>query len=68
MSARALTHARPAHPPSAQEYGGGVVIVSHHGEFVNQTCTERWHVGGGKCEITGQSAAALEAQKLEWKR
>ncbi len=45
-----------------------MVIVSHHHEFVNQVCQEKWHVGGGKCEITGQSAAALEAQKLEWKR
>ncbi|KPF45338.1 hypothetical protein IP76_08595 [Rhizobium sp. AAP43] len=51
-----------------KEYGGGVVIVSHHSEFVNQVCSEKWHVGGGKCEITGQSAAALEAAKLEWKR
>ncbi|KAL4452291.1 hypothetical protein ABPG75_007953 [Micractinium tetrahymenae] len=51
-----------------KEYGGGVVIVSHHSEFVNQVCQEKWHVGGGKCEITGQSAAALEAAKLEWKR
>lgn len=50
------------------EYGGGVVIVSHHHEFVNQVCGEKWHVGGGKLEATGQSAAALEAQKLEWKR
>jgi elongation factor 3 len=59
-------------PPSPlvcpQEYGGGVVIVSHHGEFVNQVCQEKWHVGGGQLEVTGQSAAALEAQKLEWKR
>jgi elongation factor 3 len=50
------------------EYGGGVVIVSHHREFVNQVCGEKWTVGGGTLEVTGQSAAALEAQKLEWKR
>lgn len=25
-------------------------------------------MGGGKCDITGQSAAALDAMKLEWKR
>lgn len=49
-------------------YGGGVVIVSHHHEFVNQVCGEKWTVGGGELTITGQSAAALEAQKLEWKR
>lgn len=51
-----------------KEYGGGVVIVSHHHEFVNQVCQEKWTVGGGKLEVTGQSAAALEAAKLEWKR
>lgn len=50
------------------DYGGGVVVVSHHREFVNQVCGERWTVGGGTLEVTGQSAAALEAQKLEWKR
>ncbi|PSC72325.1 elongation factor 3 [Micractinium conductrix] len=50
------------------EYGGGVVIVSHHSEFVNQVCGEKWNVGGGVCAITGQSAAALDAMKLEWKR
>jgi len=50
------------------EYGGGVVIVSHHHEFVNQVCQEKWAVGGGVVDVTGQSAAALEAQKLEWKR
>ena len=31
-------------------------------------CGEKWTVGGGKLEITGQSAAALAAAKLEWKR
>jgi elongation factor 3 len=51
-----------------KEYGGGVVIVSHHREFVDQVCSEKWTVGGGKCEVTGQSAAALESAKLEWKR
>uniref|UniRef100_UPI0025A24B93 hypothetical protein n=1 Tax=Klebsiella pneumoniae TaxID=573 RepID=UPI0025A24B93 len=51
-----------------KEYGGGVVIVSHHHEFVNQVCGEKWTVGGGVLAVTGQSAAALEAQKLEWKR
>lgn len=45
-----------------------MVIVSHHREFVEQTTGEKWTVGGGVLEITGQSAAALEAAKLEWKR
>ena len=42
------------------------MIVSHHHEFVNQVCQEKWTVGGGKVDVTGQSAAAMEAQKLEW--
>ena len=33
-----------------------------------QVCGEKWNVGGGVCAITGQSAAALDAMKLEWKR
>jgi elongation factor 3 len=51
-----------------KEFGGGVVVVSHSQEFLDQVCGEKWTVGGGKLEITGQSAAALAAAKLEWKR
>jgi elongation factor 3 len=51
-----------------KEFGGGCVIVSHSSEFLNEVCKERWTVGGGKLEITGASAAALAAAKLEWKR
>ena len=31
------------------EYGGGVVIVSHHSEFVNQVCVCVWGGGGARC-------------------
>jgi elongation factor 3 len=51
-----------------KEFGGGVVVVSHSQEFLNQVCGETWTVGGGKLEITGASAASLAAAKLEWKR
>lgn len=51
-----------------KEFGGGVVVISHSQEFLDQVCGEKWTVGGGKVEITGQSAAALAAAKLEWKR
>lgn len=51
-----------------KEFGGGVVIVSHSSEFLDQVCGEKWTVGGGKLEVTGASAAALAAAKLEWKR
>lgn len=53
---------------SLKEFGGGVVVVSHHSEFTNELCPEKWTVGGGKLVVTGQSAAALDAAKLEWKR
>ena len=46
----------------------GVVVVSHHNEFTSELCPEKWTVGGGRLVVTGQSAAALEAAKLEWKR
>ena len=42
--------------------------MSHHSEFTNELCPEKWTVGGGKLVVTGQSAAALESAKLEWKR
>ena len=51
-----------------KEFGGGVVVVSHSQEFLNEVCSEKWTVGGGKLEVTGASAAALAAAKLEWKR
>jgi elongation factor 3 len=53
---------------SLKDFGGGVVVVSHHSEFTNELCPEKWTVGGGKLVVTGQSAAALESAKLEWKR
>eukprot|EP00887_Chlorella_sp_A99_P007267 scaffold2.g7267.t1 len=53
---------------SLKDFGGGVVVVSHHTEFTNELCPEKWTVGGGKLVVTGQSAAALESAKLEWKR
>lgn len=51
-----------------KDFGGGVVVVSHSQEFLDQVCQEKWTVGGGKLEITGAPAAQLAAMKLEWKR
>ncbi len=36
-----------------REFGGGVVIISHHNEFTSALCPEKWTVGGGKVEVTG---------------
>jgi elongation factor 3 len=51
-----------------ETFGGGVVIISHSTEFVKKVCSEMWTVGGGVVNITGQSAATIEATKLEMKR
>ncbi len=31
-----------------KEFGGGIVVISHHNEFVSALCNERWIVGNGK--------------------
>jgi elongation factor 3 len=51
-----------------KNFGGGVVVISHHGEFIKKVCSEMWFVGGGKVNITGQSSAVVEAIKMELKR
>lgn len=51
-----------------ESFGGGVVVISHSSEFVKTVCVETWTVGGGQVVITGQSAAALEATKIELKK
>ncbi len=51
-----------------KNFGGGVILITHHGEFAKAICSETWTVGGGKLVVTGQSAALLAAEKLEWKR
>jgi elongation factor 3 len=38
-----------------KDFGGGVVIISHAGEFVNSTTTEKWLVGNGQVVITGET-------------
>jgi energy-coupling factor transporter ATP-binding protein EcfA2 len=36
-----------------REFGGGVVIISHHNEFTTALCPEKWTVADGKCVVTG---------------
>lgn len=38
-----------------KQFEGGVVIISHAGEFVNATTTERWIVGGGEVKVEGET-------------
>lgn len=34
-----------------KDFGGGVVIISHAGEFINAVTTEKWNIGGGVCKV-----------------
>jgi elongation factor 3 len=43
-----------------KEYGGGVVIISHHAEFVNSVCVERWNVEAGRLTITGAKQSLIK--------
>jgi elongation factor 3 len=38
-----------------EEYQGGVVIISHHNEFVSTLCTEEWVMDAGHLTTKGQS-------------
>ncbi|AGE56757.1 elongation factor 3 [Acanthocystis turfacea Chlorella virus NE-JV-2] len=50
-----------------ESFGGGVVVISHSTEFIKKTCSEMWTVGGGKVDISGQTAP-LEISKYEVKQ
>lgn len=49
-----------------KEFGGGVVIISHHNEFTTALCPEKWTVGDGKCVMTG-APQVLTREKVEFK-
>jgi hypothetical protein len=44
-----------------REFGGGVVIISHHNEFTTALCPEKWTVAEGKCVVTGAPQVGLAA-------
>eukprot|EP01110_Echinostelium_bisporum_P000420 TRINITY_DN1101_c0_g1_i1.p1 TRINITY_DN1101_c0_g1~~TRINITY_DN1101_c0_g1_i1.p1 ORF type:complete len:1060 (-),score=638.57 TRINITY_DN1101_c0_g1_i1:76-3255(-) len=47
-----------------KEWGGGVVMISHHSEFVDALCPEKWSVDAGRCTVTGSSMPA-QIEKLD---
>ncbi|GLI71115.1 hypothetical protein VaNZ11_016208 [Volvox africanus] len=49
-----------------KEFGGGIVIISHHNEFVSALCNERWIVGNGKMVREGENLIAFK-EKVEIK-
>jgi len=48
-----------------REFGGGIVMISHHNEFTSALCQETWKVGDGRCEVTG--GQVMKAEKIELK-
>jgi len=50
-----------------KEYGGGVIMVSHHTEFTKALCTETWTLDNGVCTVFGSSTPAGVMEKIEMK-
>lgn len=50
-----------------KEFGGGVVVISHHGEFTKEVCNEWWKVDNGKVEREGGVQFAIK-EKVEFKQ
>mmetsp|Transcript_243 Transcript_243/g.522 ORF Transcript_243/g.522 Transcript_243/m.522 type:complete len:106 (-) Transcript_243:197-514(-) len=36
-----------------QNFGGGVIMISHNAEFYGALCTEKWHIADGKLKVEG---------------
>ena len=45
-----------------KQFEGGVVIISHAGEFINATTTEKWIVGGGVVKTEGETWSVATAK------
>jgi elongation factor 3 len=51
-----------------RNFGGGVVVISHHQQFVSEVCKEIWHVNAGRLTIEGATNTAAGAgEKIEMK-
>lgn len=49
-----------------KEFGGGVIMVSHHTEFTGALCTETWAMADGKLTVTGANVPVV-IEKIEQK-
>jgi len=49
-----------------KEFGGGVIMVSHHSEFTDALCTETWAVADGKLTVIGADIPVI-VEKIEQK-
>jgi elongation factor 3 len=45
-----------------KQFEGGVVIISHAGEFIDATTTEKWIVGGGVVKVEGETWSLATAK------
>ncbi|KAG0222857.1 translational elongation factor EF-1 alpha, partial [Actinomortierella wolfii] len=50
-----------------REFGGGVVIVSHHRDFTEAICTETWSVNNGELTVTGNTYTLRPPEKIVFK-
>jgi elongation factor 3 len=48
-----------------KSYNGGVIMISHHREFTDALCTEKWHVTSG--QLLREGEAPVDTTKIEQK-
>jgi len=54
-----------------QDFGGGVLMITHNNEFCDAICKETWTVGGGVVDITGNlwgQGKSSKGEKIEFKQ
>ncbi|GJJ72009.1 elongation factor 3 [Entomortierella parvispora] len=47
-----------------REFGGGVVIISHHRDFTGAICTETWSIDAGELTVTGNNYTQRAESKI----
>ncbi|KAF9910696.1 translational elongation factor EF-1 alpha [Linnemannia zychae] len=47
-----------------REFGGGVVIISHHRDFTEAICTETWSIQAGELTVTGNNYTQRAESKI----
>jgi len=50
-----------------KEFGGGVIMVSHHTEFTKALCAETWTLNDGRATVVGSNTPQGVIEKLEQK-
>lgn len=51
-----------------KDFGGGVVIITHHSEFSRNVCSETWTVAEGRVVIEGAVSTTGTTSKVDFKR